>query len=157
MKKTLIFVGVGALAVALFAGFAFAGPGMHRGKPRDPKKVASFISWRVNDALDDIDATPAQRTKIIAVKDRLMPDVIKMLEQRKPADDEVKQLWLADSIDKAKMNKLIDQRGEEMQQLARKLGDALVEVHAVLTPAQRAQLAEQFDKHHKHHEPPRHP
>ena len=73
MKKILAAAaGVGMLAVGFVALTGFNG-GCGRGHHgRDPAEVATFVTNRVDDLLDDIDATPDQRTRINAVKDRLL-------------------------------------------------------------------------------------
>jgi Spy/CpxP family protein refolding chaperone len=47
--------------------------GHHR--MHDPAEIAAFVTDRVDDALDDLDATPDQRARIHAVKDRMIASV----------------------------------------------------------------------------------
>src|SRR5512144_3264463 len=76
-KKTLA---VGAAAVGILGGAAvltgFAGGchghGWHGRHGRDPAAMAAAVTGHVDEALDELDATPAQRTKIHEVKDRLL-------------------------------------------------------------------------------------
>src|SRR5512140_683963 len=73
MKKlplaTMATLIAGAAGFVLLTGFAGGGCGHHH--PRDPAEVAAAVTARVDDALDDLDATAAQRQQINAVKDRM--------------------------------------------------------------------------------------
>jgi len=149
MKRTLMLAALGISAVLLLAGFGFGGRGMHRGIMRDPKKVDSFVTWRITDALNEVKATEQQKAQILAIKDRLMPEVTRLMQERRSHHDEIRQLWLSDSVDARTVRAKIDQRTEEMRQLAYKVSDAVIEAHKVLTPAQRAQLAEKAEKMHE--------
>ena len=153
MKRMLIVASLGIAAIGLLAAFGFGGPMMHRAM-MDPKKVDGFVTWRLNDALDDVNATPQQRAQILAIKDRLMPDVKALMEQRKAHHGEVKQLWLSDSLDAKVVHGKIDARAEEMRQLAHKVADGVIEAQKLLTPAQRAQLAERAEKMRENFEHP---
>ncbi|MGC4115388.1 MAG: Spy/CpxP family protein refolding chaperone [Myxococcales bacterium] len=149
MKRTLIVATLGIVAVGLLMGAAW-GPGrFHRGMFRDPKKVDSFITWRITDALDDVSATPQQKQQILAIKDRLMPEVTRMMGERKAHHDEIKQLWLSGNVNQAEARAKIDQRIEEMRQMAYKVADGAIEAQKVLTPEQRAKLAERAEKMHE--------
>ncbi|HSN15918.1 MAG TPA: hypothetical protein VLT61_14900, partial [Anaeromyxobacteraceae bacterium] len=80
MKRTIAIAGAALLAVVGFVALTgFGGCGArHHGHGRDPAEVAAFVGARVDDALDDLDATPAQREKIHAVKDRLLAEGTKL-------------------------------------------------------------------------------
>ena len=68
MRKRIVIglaLGVGVLALS---GFAW---GWHHHR-HDPARMAQFVTERVDDALDDVDATAEQREKIHAVKDRML-------------------------------------------------------------------------------------
>ncbi len=147
MKRKMIVATVGILAVGLLAGAAWGGVG--RGMMRDPKKVDSFITWRITDALDDVKATEQQKQQILAIKDRLMPEVTRLMQERKSHHDEVKQLWLSGNVSQAEVRARIDQRMEEMRGLAYKVADGVLEAQKVLTPEQRAQLAERAEQMHQ--------
>jgi len=149
MKRKMIIATLSVVAIGLVAGVAWAGPGMGRGMFRDPKKVDSFLTWRITDALDDVKASDAQKQQILAIKDRLMPDVQKLMEERKSHHEELKALWLSDSVSQREVRARIDQRIEEMRQLAYKVADGAIEAHNALTPEQRAQLAERAEQMHE--------
>jgi Spy/CpxP family protein refolding chaperone len=149
MKRNLLIATLGIVAVGLLMGAAW-GPGMmHRGMFRDPKKVDSFITWRITDALNDVDATPQQKQQILAIKDRLMPDLTKLMAERTAHHEEIKQLWLSTNLNAAEVRAKIDQRTEEMRQLAYKVSDGVIEAQKILTPEQRQKLADRVEKMHE--------
>ena len=144
MKRTLLIVALGITAVGLLAGFGFgAGHAM-----MDPVKMEKFITWRINDLLDDIQATPTQRAAVLAVKDRLLPEFRQLPAQRDATHAQLQEMWKSDSPDPKAVHALVDQRLDEFRSLAHKVADGFLDIHKALTPAQRAQLAAQAEKEH---------
>ena len=141
----------GAAALGAFAAIALLGAfrahgGLHG---RDPAEVAAMVSTHLDDALDDLDATPAQRQSIHAIADRLVADAMKLRGERAGTHRELVAQWDADQPDAAKLHALVDQRVEEMRKLAHEAVDAGVEVHGILTPDQRAQLTKKIERWHR--------
>jgi periplasmic protein CpxP/Spy len=149
MKRTLIIAALGCVAIGLLAGFGF---GRARG-PMDPKKMEKFITWRINDVLDDINATPTQRAAVLAVKDRLLPEAGRLMMERKGTHEVFAQAWKSDKPDAKALHLLVDQRADEMRALAHKVLDGALEIHDALTPTQREQLAAQAEEMHQMHHP----
>ncbi len=152
MWKKIAMVG-GALvllAVGLVTLTAFSGGGCfgHRGH-RDPAQVAAFVTNRVEDALDDLDATPDQRAKILAIKDRMLDAAKQVHADQGATHDAFLNAWKADQPDAAQLHALVDQRVEEMRKLAHQAVDAGVEVHGILTPDQRAKVTKKIERWHR--------
>jgi periplasmic protein CpxP/Spy len=151
MKKFFAGAGAALLAVAAVVGLAgFAGGfghGCHGG--RDPARMAEFVTGRVDDLLDDVDATPEQRTRINAVKDRLLAAGEQARAGHKEVHDAAVAEWKAATPDAAKLHALVDARVEEMRAFAHQAVDAGVEVHGVLTPEQREKLTRKIERWHR--------
>jgi Spy/CpxP family protein refolding chaperone len=130
--------------IALLGAFAGHGCGRHG---HDPAQVAAFVSARVDDALDDLDATPAQREKIHAVKDRLLADATRLHESHAGDRGELVAQWDAAQPDAAKLHALVDARVDEMRKLAHEAVDSAIEVHGILTPEQRAKVSKKVHRH----------
>lgn len=151
-KRIAIGAGV-ALAAILAVGTlaAFTGRcGWHGGHGlhgRDPAAVAAFVSDRVDDALDDLDATPDQRERIHAVKGRMLAEAGKLRATRGEAHREIVAQWDAEKPDAARLHALVDAKMDEMRALAHQAVDAGIEVHDVLTPEQRAKLSRKMHRH----------
>jgi protein CpxP len=151
MKKILVGVAGAALVVGgalALSGFA-GGCRSHHGPGRDPAEVAAFVSGRVDDLLDDLDATPEQRTRINAVKDRLLADGAKLHGGKGEAHDAVRSEWSAETPDAARLHALVDAHADQMKAFAHEAVDAGIEVHGILTPEQRAKVAKKAERWHR--------
>ena len=141
-KKTLL------LAVPLAAGaLALAGWGgcCHRGEA-DPAKVRARVTARVEDALEDLKATPQQKAQVLAIKDRLLADGFALRAGHKDSRAALLAAWDEDKPDAAKLHALVDARIDALRKFAHETVDAGLEVHGALTPAQRAQVSKKLHR-----------
>jgi Spy/CpxP family protein refolding chaperone len=134
----------GAAALTGFAG-GCGGHG-HRGHGRDPAAMAAFATARVDDALDDVEATPEQRTRIHAVKDRLLASAQAAREGHTDDHALMLEAWRSPSPDAAALHARVDARLDAMRALAHQAVDGALEVHATLTPEQRDELARKVER-----------
>jgi periplasmic protein CpxP/Spy len=141
LKKLLSLTALLAAGVAV-AGFT--GCGHHR---PDPARMERMVTHRVDDALDDLKATPEQRQKITAVKDRLLASARAMRGDHQATVKEALGLWEAASFDRARALALVDARLDAMRAMAHEAVDAAAEVHATLTAEQRAEVARRIHRH----------
>lgn len=147
-KKTLLAVaGMAAVAVGYLALTGFRGPGHGCGSHRDPARMERMISSHLDDVLDDLDATAEQRAQISAVKDRLVAEGKALRSGKEPLRNELLGQWDSPTPDVSRVHAIIDQKGEAMKGFAHKVADGLAEVHAILTPEQRAKLARKAKRH----------
>jgi Spy/CpxP family protein refolding chaperone len=108
-----------------------------------------MVSERVDDMLDQINATAAQRDTTHAA----VQNVFAAFAGEDPTQhfDAALEIFAADKIDASKIAAL----QAEHQARAQKMGDTIVaaitKVHDALSPAQRAQVAEIVKQHHQHH------
>ena len=122
--------------------------GFHR--MHDPAEVAAFVTDRVDDALDDLDATPAQRTRIHAVKDRMITSVQNARGDHVANHQAVLEAWKSPSPDRARLHAMVDERIDAIRATAHEAVDAGIEVHDVLTPEQRAKLTRKIERRMDH-------
>jgi Spy/CpxP family protein refolding chaperone len=152
MKK-IVAASAGALALVVgfvaLTGFHGGGCGGHRGHGRDPARTAAFVTDRVDDLLDDVDATPDQRTRVHAVKDRMLASAQGLRAGHREVHDALVAEWKAEQPDAAKLHALVDARAEELRKLAHEAVDAGVEVHGILTPEQREKLTRKIERAHR--------
>ena len=151
MRKT---IGIAAGALLATVGFvALAGFGCGRGHGhghgRDPAEVAAFVTARVDDLLDDLDATPEQRARINAVKDRMLEAGRQSHAGQPGTHEAVLAEWQSASPDAAKLHALVDQRIEAMRAFGHQAVDAGVEVHGILTPEQREKVTRKIERWHR--------
>jgi periplasmic protein CpxP/Spy len=135
-------VGVAALGAGfvLLSGFrGHGGCGGHGGHG-DPARMQQMIGAHIDDVLDDLQATPEQRTRILAVKDRLLAEA-KALHAGGDIHRQLLAQWDAPQPDVAAVHAMVDQRADAMKAFAHHVADGLAEVHGLLTPEQRAKLS----------------
>ena len=150
MKRTIAIAAGALLAVAGFvtlSGFACGGHG--HGHPRDPAEVAAFVGARVDDVLDDLNATPDQRTRVNAIKDRLLAAAQKARGDRAATHETLLAEWKSTAPDAQKLHALVDERADTMKAFAHQAVDAGVEIHSILTPEQREKLTKKIERWHR--------
>ena len=130
-------------AAALAGGFVLLS-GFGPRRQMNPEKVDKFLTFRINDALDDIKATPEQREKILAIKDQLLPEFLNARTDRRETRQQLVAQWRSENPDPKAVYAAIDAEVERRRALAHKAADALLQVHAILTPEQREQLQGRF-------------
>jgi len=147
MKKTLVTaltlvaVGVGGLTLTAFRG--------HHG---DPAQMDQMVEKRLAKMLDTVQATDAQRQQITAIKDKVLADGKALRAAHKDTHQQFLALWKSDQPDTAQVHALVDARADAMKKFADEVADAMIQVHGILTPAQRAKVADQIQQHHQNHQ-----
>ncbi len=139
MKKIAIAASA-VLAVVLLSGFRGGGWGWSR----DPERIKQLITWKVDDKLEDIHATDAQKQTVHAVKDRLFEDGKRLAKEHQATRQEVLTQLESNTPDAQKLHALVDARIDAVRAFAHKVVDAALEVHRALTPEQRKQLATEY-------------
>jgi Spy/CpxP family protein refolding chaperone len=132
--------GVGGLV--LLAGFGPGGRCGGHGHGHGPG--AAMLGHHLDDVLDDVEATPEQRQKITAVKDRLLEKGRALHGARRDGMRELLAQWESPTPDAAAVHAHIDARAKEMQAFAHEVADGLAEVHSILTPEQREKIAKKW-------------
>jgi Spy/CpxP family protein refolding chaperone len=146
LKKILI--GLGALAVVIAAGAAWA-QGARRGM------MKQMITAKVAKAEDLIQATPQQRTQIDTSRDNVIAALQSAHTDRKALHDQLVQLWNSDNLTEDALNTIVNQRTQAMQTASKAIVHEVVQVHDVLTPEQRKTLADNWQKLGGRHQHPK--
>ena len=146
MKKT--WIGIAALAaVALAVTVVVAGGAMHHGRGHG-HGPGEGLEWCVNGALDDLQATDAQRAKVLAVKDRRAGQVHRMHGEHEVVHAAFLREWKQDKMDVAALHTLVDSRLEELRSALHQTVDGVAEIHDTLTPDQRQRLVAKVQEMH---------
>ncbi len=140
----LVLLGVGLVTLS-----AFSGGGWCHGGHRDPAQMVAAVNGRVDDTLDDLNATPDQRTQIHAVVDRMIAEVQQAHAGQEGTHGELLAQWNSDTPDAAKLHALVGERDAAMRKVADDAVDAAIQVHGILTPDQRAKLAKKIERWHR--------
>jgi periplasmic protein CpxP/Spy len=133
------------IAIIMFPLTLAAGCGGHRHHgPIDPARMDRRVTEHLEDYLDDAKASDAQRARILAVKNRLLPDGIVLAQSQRQVSKEIAEQLASDRPDPARLHALVDQQIEAARVFAHKAVDGAVEAHGTLTPEQRAPLAKKL-------------
>jgi periplasmic protein CpxP/Spy len=134
-----IAAGIAAIAVACSHG------GMH-GR-MSPQRMKTVVEWKVNDVLDDIDATDAQRRQVVAAANKVLADFAQ-LHAKAEASHQAILGELAESRPRAEViDRVIDERTADFNAFLHRSVDTLLAAHAVLTPDQRRDLVAMAREH----------
>jgi len=113
----------------------------HHGDP------ARFVTNRVDDMLDDVKATDAQRQQIHAVVDKVVADGKALHASHADVRSQLLAQWQADQPNAAQVHALVDSRANAMKKFADEIADAVLQVHGILTPDQRAIVTKKLQRH----------
>jgi Spy/CpxP family protein refolding chaperone len=135
-KNKLLIAGSAVLAFVLLTGFR----GGHFGGPRDPERVKQMITWRLDDRMEDLNATEQQKQAIHGLKDSLFEDGKRLYEENKDARTQMLEQWDSANPDSRAVHALVDARMDAFRAFAHKVADAALQAHRIFTPEQRQQL-----------------
>jgi Spy/CpxP family protein refolding chaperone len=138
---TLAVLGVGMVTVV--AAFAHGG-----GRPAMMKRIATAM---IDEALEPAKVTPDQRAKIYASRDRAFAALEAHRQTRGTHLAEALALFEADTVDPGRLATFRAQHEAEHRQVADAISQSLVEIHDVLTPAQRKAVADWIRAHRAGH------
>lgn len=133
---------VGTVATLSFGAVALAGPGGHHGAPEGA----------ILHAIKELDLSTEQVEMLKAIREANRDEHEANRAQREKTMEVFKAELQSDSPDAAKLHALIDAREADMVQRAHDRLDTLLEIHAVLTPEQRAQIATKLEEMRERHD-----
>jgi len=107
-----------------------------------------FSGRHLSHLLDEAKATPAQRDQIKQIADKAQADLKALHEQGQSLHEQGLKLWAQPVLDAAAAEKLRQQMLAHHDQCSKRLMQAMLDVGKVLTPEQRAKVADQLQKHH---------
>jgi protein CpxP len=143
---------MGALAVAGLALFGAVGAyAATELGGKGEKKAYRFISARVENVLDDVNATDVQRQQVNAVKDELFDQGKNLKAGMESSREELKAQWLSPTVDRSKVDQLVDQRIDALRGFAHQVAGGMIKIHDILTPEQRLQLSKEHEARAREH------
>jgi len=144
-KNKILLAGTAVLAFVLLTGFR---GGHWGGGARDPERIKQMITWKLDDRLEDLKATGAQKQAIQGLKDGLFEDGKRLVAENKDARKQALEQWESAQPDATRVHALVDARVDALRGFAHKVADAFLEAHRVLTPEQRQQVSADVRAHH---------
>jgi len=138
----------GALAAAALIGVvAQAQPGGMRGMHGGPMWFGGspeHAARAIDHMLDGLNATEAQRTQVKQIAQGLATDMKPQREAGKALRDKATALLTAPNVDANAAEQLRQQMLTQHDQMSRRVMTAMLDVSRVLTPEQRAKVAERL-------------
>jgi Spy/CpxP family protein refolding chaperone len=139
------------LGAALIAGIGLVqGFGHERaGSPQRHFATAASpeqITDRVDQMLDHLDVTDIQRARITALVDELAPELVELAAQRETLRDQIVAALTAEELTPIRTEDLQEQVSEQSAQLAERTLEIAFEIAAELTPDQRTELIERWER-----------
>lgn len=128
-------------------GFGFGG--RHGGwEQMDPEAMGKRLEAMVAFKLADIDATPEQKSRITAIVKGAFNDLASLRGQGRELRRKSMELLTAPTVDRAQIEALRVQQIQLHETVSRRMVQALVDAAEVLTPDQRAKIAEHMKRRH---------
>jgi len=110
----------------------------------------TMMAEHLDKALDAAEATPDQKARIHDILKTAMQSIMPLHKQMEEAHGSLHRLLAAPTVDRAALEKLRADEVAQLDQASRTLVNALADAAEVLTPAQRAKLAEKMMAEHQH-------
>jgi len=149
MKRRTMFGLVAAGAVSLVAAGGALALGAHGGGR--PAIMKRMVTAAIDDALDEAKVTAEQRSAIYGARDRAFAAIEQVRTSRRAHLEEGLRLFEADQVDPVQVEAFHRQGDAERQRVRTAIHQAVVEVHDVLTSAQRKAVAEYVRAHRLSH------
>ncbi len=144
--------------LGFFAGKSYAcepGFGHHggpqafmSGKPMDVEKMNKFAERGVKHMLDDVKANDAQKAQATAIVKASVEKGAPLADKLRGNHEQMRKLMSAATIDKAAIEALRAEQIKLADEASKLATQTMQDIAEVLTPEQRAKLAEKMEKRH---------
>ncbi|MFG6461511.1 Spy/CpxP family protein refolding chaperone [Roseateles sp. DXS20W] len=148
--QNLLRVGTVAAALALSGVAAQAQPEGHghRGGPAAMAPGGGLFGGHIGHMLDVVNATDAQRSQIDAIFKAARQDLSGQREAGAKLHEQLAALYTAPNIDAAAIEAVRQQMGAQHEAASKRMSQASIDAARVLTPEQRAKIAEVAKRRH---------
>jgi Spy/CpxP family protein refolding chaperone len=149
-----VMVAVAGAALAWHGQAHAFGPGFgqhrHGGwEQADPESMSRKIEAMVSRRLAEVDATPEQKSRVTAIMKGAANDLASVRGQARELRRRSMELLAAPAIDRAQIEALRVQQMQIHETVSRRMLQAMTDAAEVLTPEQRARLAERMQRRHE--------
>lgn len=145
MKNQLALLTAATVAFVALTGF-HGGCGSRSPEDR-AKRIDRMSESVVDDVLDDVDASDDQRQRAQQIRARIVNEAKAIVLQHPETRAELWAQWESKQPDAARVHALVDDRVDALRGLLHKIADGVLELHALLTPEQRAELTSEWKRH----------
>lgn len=149
LRRAGLFAGIATLVGGLsLHAHAQGGPrffGGHGG-PMNPAQMEERAERMLKHLYVELDATPDQQQKIAPILKQLMREMAPMRGQMMDMRKQAMGLMTADTVDRAALERMRSERLQAMDNVSRRITQAIADVAEILTPAQRKKFAERMQQ-----------
>ena len=139
----------GALVLAI-AGTAVSTGGYSKWRG-DGDRFDRFVEWKVEDMLDEVEATDGQREQVHAIVKAAVADLQGARDLKREIGRDLIAAFSKETIDRNELELLRQRKMEAVDSMSQRALTALADAAEVLTPAQRQELATEWESHMRHH------
>jgi Spy/CpxP family protein refolding chaperone len=138
------------VAVVLVAGSILAvGCARHRFCNMSPERITGIVFHGLGDALDDLDATEAQRREINAIAKEVLREGLALREKHRAHRGRFLAELKKGEPNRQLFHDKIDEKVTELEEFAHFAVDKLLDAYLVLDPEQREVVLERIEDHHE--------
>ena len=142
-----IVMGIAGLLVAAIAGTTWSTAGFTK---RGGHEFGWFVEWRIDDMLEEVEATDDQRTQVRAIVTAAIADMGEFREFKREGRRALVEALTRETVDRAELEALRQRKLETVDSMSQRMLTALADAADVLTPAQRKELAAEWKSHGWH-------
>jgi Spy/CpxP family protein refolding chaperone len=117
------------------------------GKPVDPEQMSKMAEKRIDHMLSEVDASKEQKAKATEIVKKSVLNGAPLAEQMRGNHEKILTLLKAKEIDKAAVEQLRIEQLKTMDEISKQMTQTMLAVAELLTPEQRAKIAENMTKH----------
>jgi len=147
----LAILGIGFMAGKSFGfehGWCHEGPtNFLSGKPVDPEQMSKMAEKHIDHMLSTVDASKEQKTKAGEIVKKSVLNGAPLAEQMRANHEKLLTQMKAKEIDTAAIEQLRIDQLKTMDEISKQMTQTLLAIAELLTPEQRAKLAENMSKH----------
>ena len=116
----------------------------------DGERFERMVEWKVEDMLDEVDASDDQRERVRAIASAALADMGEFRDFRRAGREALVDALTQETVDREALEALRQSKLETADRASLRLLTALADAAEVLTPAQRAELAEELQSRDWH-------
>jgi Spy/CpxP family protein refolding chaperone len=141
----------GAMTTVGAGAYAYGGMSRMLHGHGAPAEIAERINYKMGWVLQKLDATPDQEERMQAIVARATESLLPRIRDHRSRKAELLTALTGETVDRAAVDELRRVHLQLAEEVSAELVDVAVEAADVLTPAQRAQLADHIKSHRSRH------
>ena len=144
-----ILMGIAGALVLVIGGMTWSAVAYSK-RSWDGDRFERFVEWKVEDMLDEVEATDDQRDRVRAIATAALADMGEFRDFRREGREALVEALTQETVDRDTLEALRQRKLETADRASQRLLTALADAADVLTPDQRAELAAEWKSHGWH-------